>query len=91
MKRPRKDRVMNTKLVLRSKKDERGRICKHTARLVVCRNEEVDIQEETFSPVTDHSIIKLVLYLCIKQRWKVQHLDLQIASANGHLGRSALA
>lgn len=49
---------MHTKFVVKPKKDEKRQVCKHKARLVVCKKEEEDSREDNFS--------KVALYLLIK-------------------------
>lgn len=63
--RPKNQKLMYTKFALKIKCDEKEETCKHKAHLVVCGNEEVNCQEEIFSPVAHYHVIKLMLSLCM--------------------------
>lgn len=53
-----KKQILHTKLVLRKKRDEIGNIKRNEARYVVCGNGEGDNDEESFSAVSDVTILK---------------------------------
>lgn len=89
--RPKGEWVMNTKSVLKRKRDENGDIAKYKARLVICENEEERCQEDTFSPVAHQFMIKLILCLSLQQEWIARHVDFENAFPNGRLERSVFA
>lgn len=56
-------KVMHTKFVLKRKKGEKGNVKRYKARLVVCSNEDLDYYEDSFSPVANFTIVKLMIYI----------------------------
>lgn len=85
------DSVIHKKFVLKRKKDEKSQIRKHKARLVICENKKIDSQEDMFSLIAPHFIMKLVLCISIQYRWNLRHLDFENAFQNGHWERPAFA
>lgn len=69
------EKVMHTKLVLKMKRDKTKNDCDHKARLVVSGSEEVNFQEEPFSPLAYYFVIKLIFSLCIQRGWMGPHID----------------
>ena len=69
------------------KRDERGAIVKHKARLVArgfVQREGVDF-EEVFAPVARMESVRLLLALAAAKDWQVHHLDVKSAFLNGDL------
>lgn len=86
--RPTNQRFMQTKSVLKQKRDGKGEVFNYEALLVVCGNEEVDCNEETFSPVTNHFVIKLLLCFSIQKEWPSGNLDFEDEFSNSSLSRA---
>lgn len=53
--------VPHSKFVLRRKRDDNGILQRYKARSVVCGNEEMASDIDTFSPVVDYVVAKLIL------------------------------
>ena len=69
------------------KRDERGAIVKHKARLVArgfVQREGIDF-EEVFVPVARIESVRLLLALAAAKNWRVHHLDVKSAFLNGEL------
>lgn len=81
--------MKHTTFVLKRKNGEEGQIYQRKARLVVCANAGVDVQEETISPVAHHLITKLVLCLYIQQSWSLKHLDFESVFTSAYLKQPA--
>lgn len=60
----------------------------YKARLVICENGKESFQEDTFSPVTYHFVIRLIFSLSVRKRWASKHIDFEIAFPNGIIERS---
>lgn len=85
--RPENTPVLHSKFVLKRERNESGEIKKYKARLVVFGNEEVKNDEESFSPVPDFTIIKLILFIAAQRDWHCTHFDFQSAFSNRRLTR----
>ena len=75
------------KWVYKVKRDERGAIVKHNARLVArgfVQREGIDF-EEVFAPVARMESIRLLLALAAVKYWRVHHLDVKLAFLNSEL------
>lgn len=83
--------VMHTNFLLKRKITEKGRVSKQKARLLTRWNEDIDIQEDSFSSVANYFVIKLILIFSIPQRWSLRHLDFEKPFPNGHLEGPVLA
>ena len=80
-------RPIGLKWVYKVKRDERGAIVKHKARLVArgfVQREGVDF-EEVFAPVARMESVRLLLALAAAKDWQVHHLDVKSAFLNGDL------
>lgn len=84
-------KVLQSKLVLRRKCNHRGNIEKCNVRLVVCGNEKEEIDWDSFSPVVDYTIIKLLLGLVVQKKYKIGYFNFQNAFSNGVLNRPFFA
>lgn len=80
-------KALHTKLVLRKKRKERGKIVKCKARIVVCGNAEDEFFDDSFALVGDLRVAKLVMCMCIQRGWEVKQLDFDNAFPNGKLKR----
>lgn len=60
-------------------------------RLVIRGNGEKDNKAECFSPVSDFTVIKILLCLEIQRKGYVRHVDFQEAFSNGNLERPVYA
>lgn len=67
--------------------DRKGAVSKKKTRVVVCGNERVEYQEDTFSPVAHVFIIKLKFCFPIQWGWIDRHIDIENAFLNGQLER----
>ncbi|WVZ73170.1 hypothetical protein U9M48_021514 [Paspalum notatum var. saurae] len=80
-------RPIGLKWVYKVKRDERGEVVRHKARLVArgfVQREGIDF-EEVFAPVARMESVRLVLALAATRGWKVHHLDVKSAFLNGEL------
>jgi hypothetical protein len=87
---PARCRPIGLKWVFKVKKDERGAIVKHKARLVArgfVQKEGIDF-EEVFAPVARMESVRLVLALAAAKDWPVHHLDVKSAFLNGDLAET---
>lgn len=80
-------KVLQGKFVLRRKRDSMEAIVKHKVRLVVCGNQEEENLEESFSPVPDFSIVKLIIRIANRRGSHARHFDVRNAFLNGVLDR----
>ena len=72
------------------KRDERGAIVKHKARLVArgfVQHEGIDFKE-VFAPVARIESVRLLLALAAAKDWRVHHLDIKSAFLNGELAET---
>ncbi|CAM8909774.1 unnamed protein product [Rhodiola kirilowii] len=79
--------VLPNKWVFRIKRHSDGSIQRHKARLVANgfhQQEGLDFGE-TFSPIVNHSTIRLILALSVQFSWPVRQLDVQNAFLHGYL------
>ncbi|WVZ82976.1 hypothetical protein U9M48_030174 [Paspalum notatum var. saurae] len=75
------------KWVYKVKRDERGEVVRHKARLVArgfVQREGIDF-EEVFAPVARMESVRLVLALAATRGWNVHHMDVKSAFLNGEL------
>ena len=82
-------RPIALKWVYKVKRDERGAIVKHKARLVArgfVQREGVDF-EEAFAPVARMESVRLLLALAAVKDWRVHHLDIKSTFLNGELAQ----
>ena len=78
------------KWVYKIKRDERGAIVKHKARLIArgfVQHEDINF-EEVFTPVARMESIRLLLALAVVKDWRVHHLDIKSAFLNGELAET---
>lgn len=83
-------RKLNTKLVLRRKRNADGIFRKYKARLLVYGNEKVDSQQDYFSPVADFTVARLIMCVAMQKVWKKRHYDLDNAFFNAFLDREII-
>jgi hypothetical protein len=80
-------RPIGLKWVYKVKRDERGAIVKHKARLVArgfVQREGIDF-EEVFAPVARMESVRLLLALTAAKDWCIHHLDVKPVFLNGDL------
>jgi hypothetical protein len=80
-------KAIGLKWVFKVKRDEKGSVVKHKARLVVkgySQQQGVDY-EEIFTPVARLEAVRLLLALAANQGWEVHHMDVKSAFLNGDL------
>lgn len=58
---------MHTNFVFLLNKNDKGQVFWQKARVMVCRNEQTDYEEDMFSPVENHFVIKFILSLSMEQ------------------------
>lgn len=79
--------VLHSKFVLKRKRAHTAHIAEFKARLVAFGNEETDHDEESFSPVPDSSMIRLLMSIAKQRGSHARHYDVQNASTNEQLDR----
>jgi len=75
------------KWVFKLKKDEKGAVIKHKARLVVrgfIQQEGIDY-DDAFAPVARMESVRVLLALVAQEGWGVHHMDVKSAFLNGDL------
>jgi hypothetical protein len=75
------------KWVFKLKKDERGAVIKHKARLVArgfVQQEGIDY-DDSFAPVARMESVRVLLALAAQEGWPVHHMDVKSAFLNGDL------
>ena len=80
-------RPISLKWVFKLKKDEKGVVTKHKARLVVrgfVQQEGIDF-DDAFAPVARMESVRVLLALAAQEGWKVHHMDVKSAFLNGDL------
>ncbi|WVZ57967.1 hypothetical protein U9M48_008291 [Paspalum notatum var. saurae] len=80
-------RPISLKWVYKVKRDERGEVVRHKARLVArgfVQREDVDFNE-VFAPVARMESVRLLLALAATRGWNVHHMDVKSAFLNGDL------
>jgi len=73
--------------VFKLKKDERGAVIKHKARLVArgfVQQEGIDY-DDSFAPVARMESVRVLLALAAQEGWPVHHMDVKSAFLNGDL------
>jgi hypothetical protein len=73
--------------ILMLKKDEKGEVIKHKARLVAkdyVHKQGVDFSE-VFAPVARIESLRVLLAVAAQERWLVHHMDVKSAFFNGNL------
>ncbi|CAO2199473.1 unnamed protein product [Urochloa humidicola] len=83
-------RPIGLKWVFKVKRDERGAVVKHKARLVArgfVQREGIDF-EEVFAPVARMESVRLLLALAAAKDWQIHHLDIKSAFLNGDLAET---
>jgi hypothetical protein len=80
-------RAIGLKWVFEVKRDERGAVMRHKARLIVkgyAQWQGVGYNE-VFTPVARMEAVRLLLVLVAHEGWKVHHMDVKTAFLNGDL------
>ena len=80
-------RLITLKWVFKLKKDEKGAVIKHKARLVACgfvQQEGIDY-DDAFMPVARMESIRVLLALASQEGWSMHHMDVKSAFLNGDL------
>jgi len=80
-------RPISLKWVYKLKKDEKGMVTRHKARLVArgfVQQEGIDF-EDAFAPVARMESVRVLLALAAQEGWKVHHMDVKSAFLNGDL------
>ena len=78
---------IGVKWVFRVKKDSKGRILRHKARLVVkgyAQKEGINYSE-VFSPVARMDSIRILIAIAAQEEWELHHLDVKTAFLNGEI------
>ena len=78
---------IGVRLVFRVKKDSKGRILRHKARLVVkgyAQREGINFGE-IFSPVARMESIQILIAIAAQEEWELHHLDVKTAFLNGEI------
>jgi len=80
-------RPISLKWVYKLKKDEKGMVTRHKARLVArgfVQQEGIDF-EDAFVPVARMESVRVLLALAAQEGWMVHHMDVKSAFLNGDL------
>ena len=80
-------RAIGLKWVFKVKRDEKGAVVRHKARLVVkgySQRQGIDY-DEVFAPVARMEAIRLLVSLAAHEGWEVHHMDVKSAFLNGEL------
>lgn len=75
-------KILHSKFLLLRKRNEWGKVVKYKSRLVVCVNEELHFHDESFFPVADYTVAKIVTCMCLMQGCETIHLDFDNAFCN---------
>lgn len=88
---PKSHNVIGVKWVCKMKRNAKGEIERHKARLVVkCYSQKAGIDyDEVFAPITRLEIIILIISLATQNKWKIHKLDIKSAFLNGILEEKA--
>ena len=84
---PADHRPITLKWVFKLKKDEKGAVTKHTARLVArgfVQQEGIDY-DDAFALVVRIESARVLLTLAAQEGWRVHHMDVKSAFLNGDL------
>ena len=84
---PAGQRPITLKWVFKLKKDEKGAVIKHKARLVVrgfVQQEGIDYKD-VFAPVARMESVRVLLALAAQEGWRVHHMDVKSAFLHGDL------
>jgi hypothetical protein len=82
-----KTREVTLKWVFKFKKDEKGEVSKHKARLVArgfVQQEGIDY-DDAFTPVARVELVRVFLALAAQEGWRVHHMDVKSAFLIGDL------
>lgn len=85
---PPKVKVIYCKWVLRKKRTADGLLAKYKARLVICGNRDTDTVHETYAPVVDFTIVRLILAIAVQRGWLIHQVDYSNAFLQGDLNRT---
>ncbi|KAK2630796.1 hypothetical protein QOZ80_UnG0725510 [Eleusine coracana subsp. coracana] len=80
-------RAVGLKWVFKVKKDEKGAVVRHKARLVVkgyAQRRGIDY-DEVFALVARMEVVRLLIALAAHEGWEVHHMDVKSAFLNGDL------
>jgi transposase InsO family protein len=85
--RPKNHNVIGTKWVFRNKENEEGIVVKNKSRLVAQGYTQVEGLDfdETFSPVTIHEVVRILLAYACSQNIKLYQMDVKSAFLNGKI------
>jgi len=80
-------RPISLKWVFKLKKDEKGAVIKHKARLVARGfvQQEVIDYDDAFMPVARLEFVRVLLALAAQEGWSVHHMDVKSTFLNGDL------
>lgn len=88
VKRPKNHKVLGNRWVFTRKRNDKGQVVRHRARLVAqgfAQNKGSDYQD-IYAPVVDFALVRLFLYLLVVLRkWSNKHIDIKCAYLYGDL------
>lgn len=87
VKKPEGAELLSCKFVLKKKRDADGTLKRYKARLVVCGNMDKYQWTETYSPVVDISVVRLLLAIAAQRNWVVEQVDVDNAFLLGRIER----
>ena len=84
---PKGHKVINEKWVYKAKKNAKGKVERHKARLVEkVYNQRADIDyDEVFGPIAWLETIRLIISLATQNNWRIHQMDVKSAFLNGVL------
>lgn len=89
--RPFREKVLHIKLIMKKKRDDKEIVQKYKTRLVVSGNEEEYVDLDSFAPMSDFVIVKMILCLAIRKGWGMRHINFQNAISLDELDRHVYA
>lgn len=87
---PQGEKVIDSKMIFKIKRDGEGKVVRHKARLVVRGFQQragIDY-EDTFAPVVRFTTIRALLAVAAARNWTVKQLDVQTAFLHGDIDRT---
>lgn len=77
--RPRNGTVIHCIWVLRKERNADGDLSRYKARLVICGNQDNAALTQTFVPVVDFTVVRLILAVAAQKGWLIHQVDYSIA------------
>lgn len=72
-------------LYCEEKKEAYGIVRRYRSRLIICGNETIRFQKDSFSPVADYTVARLIMCVAIQKGWMEMHFEFDRAFPNEYL------